>query len=275
MLDTIIKPKAETVHDYRADRLEELLDQRNGSLRYARLLQEALFHDPGTLNEIFPESFIYYSARDIVGGDFYWFEKIGNKAFVACADCTGHGVPGAMLSVLGVNKLHETIGLLGITNPAKILDRLNNSIYKALAKKQGIKKMNDGMDIALYSIDLDSNMLEYAGANNPIYIIRNRDLFEIKPDKQGIGTSEDHELYENHTFQLKKGDMIYSFSDGYFDQFGGEKGKKFMAKQFKNLLTSISEKEIPVQKDTLDHTIKTWMGKYDQVDDICIVGVRV
>jgi serine phosphatase RsbU (regulator of sigma subunit) len=259
---------------FRSESMEELLDQRNGSLRYAKLLQEALFHDPEALKEIFPESFLYYSPRDILGGDFYWFEKVGNKAIVACADCTGHGVPGAMLSVLGVNKLHETIKMLEISSPDQILNRLNNGIYKALGKKRD-KKMNDGMDIALYSVDLDTKMLEYAGANNPLYIIREKKLFEIKADKQGIGTSDDPDLYTNCVFQLNKGDMIYSFTDGYFDQFGGEKGKKFMTKQFKELLISLSDKDMTVQKEGLDQTIKDWMGEYDQVDDMCIIGVRV
>lgn len=271
MIKFLIEPE----NDYRAEKLEERLEDMNESLRYARLIQEALFHDPATLKEIFDESFIYYAPRDIIGGDFFWFEKVKNKAFVACADCTGHGIPGAMLSVLGISKLHETIGLLEISEPHEILDRLNKATYRALGKKKGIKKMNDGMDIALYSIDLETNMLEYAGANNPLYIVRGDQLVEITADKQGIGTSDHPELYTKKVFQLKKGDTIYSFSDGYFDQFGGEKGKKFMIRKFKNLLMAMVGKNMKEQKKILDITIKQWMGEYDQVDDICIIGVRV
>jgi PAS domain S-box-containing protein len=243
-------------------------------LEYARLLQEALFHDPKTLNLIFPESFIFHSSKDIIGGDFYWFDKIGDKAFVACADCTGHGVPGAMLSVLGINKLHEIIISLEFP-PSTILNILNTVIYKSLGKKHGDKKMNDGMDIALYSVDLETKMLNYSGAQNPLYIVRNGELTELKADKQGIGNALDQEPFTDQTFQLQNGDMLYTFTDGYPDQFGGKKNKKFTRQQFKNLLLSNAHETAEVQKNILEQTLENWRNGEEQTDDICVIGVRV
>lgn len=253
---------------------KELIDQKNQGLQYARLLQEALFHDPQTLNLIFPTSFIFHSSKDILSGDFYWFEKLANKAYLACADCTGHGVPGAMLSVLGINKLYEIISNLE-SSPALILDKLNTLIYNALGKKYSPKKMNDGMDIALYTIDFETNTLEYAGANNSLYIIRNDDLIELKADKQSIGDNLISKAFSNTVFQLMKDDMLYVFSDGFADQFGGSKGKKFTRKQLKDLLIQIANETMEIQKNILQQTLTDWKMDYEQTDDICIIGVKV
>lgn len=256
------------------DSFKELITQKNEGLQYALLLQEALFHDPQTLNLVFPTSFIFHSAKDILSGDFYWFEKIANKAYLACADCTGHGVAGAMLSVLGINKLHEIIPVVE-SSPSLILDKLNTVIYKALGKKHSQKKMTDGMDIALYSIDFETNTLEYAGANNSLYIIRNGELIELKADKQSIGENLISKPFSNTVFQLMKHDMIYVFSDGFADQFGGSKGKKFTRKQLKNLLIQIANETMAIQKNILQQTLTAWKMDYEQTDDICIIGVKV
>jgi PAS domain S-box-containing protein len=256
-----------------ARNLKDLLTYKNEGLRYARLLQDAIFHDPKSLGQIFPESFIFHLSKDIIGGDFYWFEKIGNRAFVACADCTGHGVPGAMLSVLGTSKLHELLAALEFP-PSKILDKLNAIVYKALGKKNGDKRIYDGMDMSLYSVDPETNTLHYSGANNPLYIVRNGELIELPADKKSIGNVLNVGPFTDHVFQLQSGDMIYSFSDGYADQFGGHKNKKFTRKQFKKILTGVAGKTAHEQKVILEKTLKWWMLGKEQTDDVCVIGVR-
>jgi serine phosphatase RsbU (regulator of sigma subunit) len=255
--------------------LGELIKEKTESMRYAALIQEAISHDPDSLKELFPQSFVYNRPKDIISGDFKWFEKIGNKVFLAVADCTGHGVPGAMLSILGIGKLHNIIRSREAPLPALILDRLNKEIYTALGKKNGRKKMYDGMDIAFFTVDLNTKILEFAGANNALYIIRNGVLFELKADKQDIGSTLYQKHFTNTTFQLKSGDMVYAFSDGYKDQFGGTKGKKFTSVQFKELLASISNKDADTQKSILDETLKSWKGELEQVDDIMIMGLKI
>ena len=256
-----------------AEILKEQVKETTEGLKYAALLQQAIFHDPASVNEVFDESFIFHSAKDIVSGDFYWFDKLDGKGYMACADCTGHGVPGAMLSIMGINKLHEIIGK-SETTASKILDRLNVVISNALTKKSGEKQMNDGMDIALFSIDFYTNLLNYAGANNSLCIVRKGELIELEADKQGIGYLT-AAAFTNHTYQLFEGDMIYVFSDGYADQFGGLNGKKFMRKNLKQLLSRIAREDASRQKELLDETLLAWRGSQEQTDDICVVGVRV
>lgn len=272
--DITKKKDDEYLLKHQSECLKEMVVSMNEGLQYARLLQEALFHDPQTLNHIFPEAFIFHSSKDILGGDFYWFKKAGNKAFVTAADCTGHGVPGAMLSVLGINKLHEIVNSLEFP-PSKILDKLNEVIYVALGKKGDEKKMHDGMDMALYSVDLETKMLDYAGANNPLFIVRDNELIELRADKQSIGYDLNIVPFSNNTFQLRKGDLLYVFTDGYADQFGGVKGKKFAKKQFKNLLVSVSHKSMSDQKEYLQEVLEEWMFGHEQTDDICVIGVRI
>ncbi|MFL5754398.1 MAG: PP2C family protein-serine/threonine phosphatase [Bacteroidia bacterium] len=255
--------------------LDELIKEKTESMRYAALIQEAISHDPESLKELFPQSFVYNSPKDIVSGDFKWFEKAGDKVFLAVADCTGHGVPGAMLSILGIGKLHSIVKSGETQSPAGILDRLNKDIYTALGKKNGHKKMHDGMDIAFFSVDLKTNVLEFSGANNGLCIIRNGVLFELKADKQDVGSTFYQKPFTNHSFQLRSGDMVYGFSDGYKDQFGGTKGKKFTSLQLKELLVSISHKDSSAQKNILHETLVSWKGELEQVDDILIMGLRV
>lgn len=271
--DITIEKNAELTVRNLAENLKEQVKETTDGLNYAALLQQAIFHDPTTVNRIFPESFIFHSAKDIISGDFYWFDKIGNKGFMACADCTGHGVPGAILSIMGINKLHEIIGK-SETTASKILDRLNTVMSTALAKKSVEKQMYDGMDIALFAIDFDTKLLNYAGANNSLCIVRKGELIELEADKQGIGYLT-NAPFTNHTYQLFEGDMIYVFSDGYSDQFGGINGKKFMRKNFKELLTRIAGESAIRQKELLNETLLAWRGSQEQTDDICVIGVRV
>jgi PAS domain S-box-containing protein len=266
--------EAELYSKKQTENLENLILQKNESLQYARLLQEALFHDPKTLNFIFPDSFIFHLPKDILSGDFYWFEKADNKVYVACVDCTGHGVPGAMLSVLGINKLHEIKLSLGLP-PSIILDKLNTIIYNALGKRYSEKKMIDGMDMAFYSIDLETYILEYAGAHNSLLIIRNNEMIELKGDKQSIGENIISKSFTNISFQLQKNDMVYVYTDGYTDQFGGSKGKKFTSKQLKNLLALNAHETIEIQKKRLHQALDEWMIGYEQTDDICLIAVKI
>jgi PAS domain S-box-containing protein len=257
------------------EKLTELVKHKNSGLRYGRLLQDAIFHDPETLNDIFSDSFVLYTPKDIVSGDFYWFKKNGNQAYVACADATGHGVPGAIISVMGVNKLQEIIGSKRKITPSRILNKLNTLTFNSFSNtRNGRKEVSDGMDISLFSVDLKTNKLQYSGANNSLFVIRAKELLELNATKSGIGTKP-MQSYKNHNYQLEKGDMVYAFTDGYADQFGGEKSKKFMYKHFKSLLISISDKSAGEQKAILLETINAWMGNHEQVDDMCIVGVRI
>lgn len=259
----------------RNQQLEISEQERLESLRYSRLLQEAILQDPDKLNSIFTDSFIYNSPKNIVSGDFYWFEKQGMNVTIAGADCTGHGMPGALLSILGMSMLHDIIGSSKVITPGKILDQLNETIYNALGKKNGVKQMNDGMDLGLFSINLKSNILQYAGAKNSLYIIRNKSLIKISADRKSIGSSLNGGVFENHTIEVKTGDMIYIFTDGLVDQFGSEKNKKFGFKRLSELLLSIHEFPATDQKEILKCAIEKWKGNLDQTDDILAIGVRI
>jgi PAS domain S-box-containing protein len=273
--DITEQKKTELALKDQSEKLNELIKYKNSGLRYGRLLQDALFHDPETLKDIFTDSFIFHNPKDIVSGDFYWFKKNGNKAYIACADATGHGVPGAIISVMGVNKLQEIIASKRKITPSGILNKLNTLTHHAFSNaRNGKKEGSDGMDISLFSVDLKTNKLQYAGANNSLFIVRNKELLELTATKSGIGAKA-LQSYKNNNYQLEKGDMVYAFTDGYADQFGGEKGKKFMYRHFKNLLISCSEKSAAEQKKIFSETIQTWMGDHEQVDDMCIVGVRI
>lgn len=230
----------------------------------------------------------------MVSGDFYWFinyqlnndvtSETGNVfkkdhriLVVAAADCTGHGVPGAFMSIIGNTLLDQTVRNPEIRSPAKALDYVNEGLKKNLNKNTEDTPLRDGMDIALCSIDMDGYLLEFAGANNPLYIIRDHDLIIVKPDKQPITASPDSESkpFTNQTVKLEKNDCIYLFTDGFADQFGGEKGKKFLYKRFKDLLIDISADSMEEQKRKLREAFQTWKGNGPQVDDVLVIGVRV
>lgn len=268
------KKRDQKLKDY-SEQLEVAIEENLGSLRYARLLQEAILQNPDQLNQIFPQSFIYNSPKNIVSGDFYWFEKNGSIATLACADCTGHGIPGAMLSIMGMNKLHEINRLELALSPAKVLDMLSMEIHNALSEKNGTKIVNDGMDMALCSLDYNTNILEYAGANNSLYIIREGILHKLAADKKCIGASLDQGVFENKTFEVQTGDMVYVFSDGYVDQFGGDKNKKYGFKRFTELLLSICNLNPIEQNEILKNTIETWRQDNEQTDDILVIGIKI
>jgi serine phosphatase RsbU (regulator of sigma subunit)/Tfp pilus assembly protein PilF len=257
----------ETQHHELNETHREITD----SINYAKRIQSAILPPIKVVKEYLKESFILYKPKDVVAGDFYWMEQKNGKVLFAAADCTGHGVPGAMVSVVCNNGLNRSVREHGLTVPGEILDRTREIVVQEFKKSE--EDVKDGMDIALCCIE--GMKLQYAGAYNPLWIIRNGEIIETKANKQPIGQFEKPEPYTTHSFDLEKGDAIYIFSDGYVDQFGGERGKKFKAKAFRELLLSIQDKTMEEQKITIDKTFETWKGDLEQIDDVCVIGVRV
>lgn len=255
--------------------VEEKNREITDSITYARRLQEAILPPNHLFKEYLPDSFVLFKPKDVVSGDFYWLETIGDNIIFAVADCTGHGVPGAMVSVVCSNALNRTVKEFNITEPAKILDKTRELVVATFEKST--EDVKDGMDIALCSLNKKSNELNYAGAHNPLWILRNdtQEIEEIKADKQPIGVYHDFTPYQNHKLILNKGDYIFLFSDGYADQFGGDKGKKLKYKPFKDLLIQTSSKPLTEQKKILSDMFELWRGEMEQVDDVCIIGVRI
>ena len=248
------------------------------SIYYAKKIQSAILPPTVIIKYFLPEFFILYLPKDIVSGDFYWIKKIGDDIIVVAGDCTGHGVPGAFMSMLGIALIEEiTYQLKDNLNPGKILDALRNRVIESLHQTGKVEEAKDGMDIALYILNRKTLRLQFSGAFNPLIIIRKDTLFELKPDRMPIGIFENvRDSFHTIIFDLEKNDMIYSFSDGYASQFGSSKGKKFRISRLRKLLLAISDLPVEDQKESLYNALRNWMGeKYEQVDDILIIGVRV
>lgn len=259
--------------------IEEKNKEVTDSINYARKIQEAILPAQELKHEIFPDTFVLFHPRDIVSGDFYWFtEKNGHK-LIAAVDCTGHGVPGAFMSMIGNAFLNEIVNEKGNTSPAAILGELRTVVIHSL--KQGEARENkDGMDIALLSFSSDMSRMEYAGANNPLWRIRTENrtpvLEVFEPNKRPIGYYLGKNFpFEGHSLPVQKGDTFYIFTDGFADQFGGPKGKKFKYRQLKELLLSIQHHTMPEQERLLRETFNNWKGELEQVDDVLVIGVRV
>jgi len=272
-------------HKQKANRLlsaqKEVIEEKNknimDSIKYAKRIQSTILPPDSFVKKHLPESFILYKPKDIVSGDFYWMDSLDDKIYISAIDCTGHGVPGAFVSIVGFNSLNRTIMEFHLTKPSEILGKLNELVVDAFVRGAE-NEVKDGMDMALLSINKKTNVYEFSGAQNPAYIINtNSELTEIKGNKYPIGSSVEQKIFDNHTLVTEKGDMIYLFSDGYIDQFGGPKGKKFMRKRFKNLLLSIHHLDMDTQKNQLDDSIKNWIQEAgeEQVDDILVIGIRV
>jgi ligand-binding sensor domain-containing protein/serine phosphatase RsbU (regulator of sigma subunit) len=249
------------------------------SIRYAKNIQEAILPQLDVIAQEFPQSFILYMPKDIVSGDFYWFAKRKNKRFLATADCTGHGVPGAFMSIIGNTILNEIVTEREILEPGEILNELHTGIKEALKQSNAEGERRDGMDIALCAIEGDSNILEFAGANRPLWIFRGGrpDGMEVvKPNKFPIGglEMEDKRKFTTNRIELNKGDMMYLTSDGYADQFGGAQGKKMMVKNFQKLLTEILHLPLASQQEILRKHFVDWKGDQEQVDDVLVIGFR-
>nr|WP_294859331.1 SpoIIE family protein phosphatase [uncultured Fluviicola sp.] len=263
---------------------QQLIEQQHQdileSIRYAKLIQKAIFPTKEQLDAILPESFVLLKPKHIVSGDFYWIEKHKDKIFIAACDCTGHGVPGAFISIIGYKLLTKCVTDYEQTNPAEILNQLNNEFHNANKKiNNSDYEIKDGMDIALCVIDKSKMIMEYAGAYNPIYQVKNGELTKLATDKIPINlfSNNTDQKFTNYQISIESGDSYYLFSDGYADQFGGQNGKKFNYKNFQDLILSTQNLTMADQRKVFNETIEEWKIKSDeeQTDDILILGFRV
>jgi serine phosphatase RsbU (regulator of sigma subunit) len=256
-----------------AEKKKEIQD----SINYAKRIQEAMLPDVSILARYFPKGgFGIYLPKDVVSGDFYWFNELEDTVYFAVADCTGHGVPGAFMSMIGIDKLNSLMDKK-VRDPSEILSSLNVSIKRALKQqKNNSLSSRDGMDIALCSLNVKTNTLNYAGANRPLWIIKQKEIIEYKPTKASIaGYVDDNQEYVGHRIQLDSDDLIYIFSDGFADQFGGPNKKKFMSKLLKQTLLDIHHLPMPEQELKLLEIFNHWKGDLGQVDDVLLLGFKV
>ena len=271
--EEVVRQKEEVERQGR--KVIELYKNVTDSIRYAKRLQESILPPDSRVRQMLPDSFVLYRPKDIVSGDFYWVDEVKGKIVVAAVDCTGHGVPGAFMSLVGYNGLNQAIKEHGLVRPADILGDLNRIAYETLHKDRDKFLVRDGMDMALCTLDNTSMILEYAGANSPLYIVRDGQLLQFAPDKMPVGGFDlEGRAFTEHRVQLEPGDALYIFSDGYPDQFGGERGKKFLYRRFRDLLVTISDEPMDRQKVLLQDALNTWKGNHDQVDDILVMGIR-
>jgi serine phosphatase RsbU (regulator of sigma subunit)/HAMP domain-containing protein len=271
--EEVVKQKVEI--EEKNLKVEHLYKNVTDSIKYAKHIQESILPAEHEIAQHLPEFFIFYRPKDIVSGDFYWFNVKQNNIFISAVDCTGHGVPGAFMSIVGYNHLNQSLKEDKNT-AASLLDGLNQGVSKTLHLASEGYTVKDGMDIALCNIDLKKKKMQYAGAYNPLYIIRDHKLSEMKADKFPIGTYlEDARNYTNNEIDIQSGDTFYIFTDGYADQFGGPNGKKFMYKQFRNLLLKIQPYPLSEQKELIENALDEWKGNLNQIDDILVIGFRI
>jgi len=268
--------------------------QITDSITYAQRIQSAILPSRELMNEQLPEHFILFRPKDIVSGDFYWIKEVQNHLVIVAADCTGHGVPGAFMSMLGITMFNDLINDRCFDAPGAILDRLREKVKDLLVQQGNNDEQKDGMDLAIAVYNKTNRELHFSGANNPLYIIRNKNvpeqkeledyasidngeyrLFELKGDKQPIGTHWEENPFRTTSVCLKEEDSFYMFSDGYIDQFGGEHRKKFKSMNFKKLLLSVQKESLDIQRQTLEQTFDQWRGPYEQIDDIIVLGVKL
>ncbi|MCW3086065.1 MAG: rsbU 6 [Bacteroidetes bacterium] len=274
-----IKRENKVLEEKVEERTQELAQKNKditSSIQYAKRIQLAILPPLEQIFKYFPQSFLLYKPKDIVSGDFYWFGIKDGKKIIAVVDCTGHGVPGAFMSMIGHNLLNQIISENGITEPDQILDALHKGVQSALKQGTSVVDTSDGMDVALCTINADNTELQYAGAFRPLFIINGNKFDKIEADKIPIGGSQTdaQRKYNCHAIKINKGDTFYMTSDGYADQFGGDKGKKFMVKRFNELLLSIQELPMEKQGAVLEDAFEKWKGGYQQVDDILVMGIR-
>jgi serine phosphatase RsbU (regulator of sigma subunit) len=264
------------------------------SIDYAQRIQDAVLPRKEYLDQIMPEYFVFYKPKDIVSGDFYWIKEVNKSIIVVAADCTGHGVPGAFMSMLGITLLDELLGKTKLDAPGEILDHLRFKVKEMLVQKGEAEEQKDGMDMAIAIIDKEKKELQFAGANNPLFLIRNSSqntgtepglevkmesndsqLFELKGDRQPVGLYWEESKFTSHRIKLMAQDTLYVFTDGFVDQFGGEQRKKFKSQRFKELLLSFQKESMSAQKQLLENAFESWRNDIEQIDDVCIVGVRI
>lgn len=260
---------------------KEIVEEKNwaitSSIEYAKRIQDAIMPTMDEIRKVLPQSFIYYRPKEIVSGDFYWFAHKQGQTYLAAVDCTGHGVPGAFMSMIGNDHLNQIVNVDLVSSPEEILNRLHAEIQITLKQKHGVSENHDGMDVALCAIDTAAKKLSFASANRVLYIVRSGELTEIKGDHFNIGgvMHEDVRKYTLHTLELNEGDCFYMFSDGVSDQFGGENGKKFGYRRLKELVLEMSEIPMDHQRTIFEREMLEWMADNDQIDDFLMVGIRL
>jgi len=256
--------------------VEEKHKEITDSINYAGRIQRSFLATKDLLDENLKDYFVLFQPKDVVSGDFYWATKLGNGNFaLVTADSTGHGVPGAIMSILNISSLEKSVEI-GLTNPAEIFNHTRKTIIDRLKKDGSREGGKDGMDASLVCFDFTNKKFLFAASNNPIWIIRNQELIELNPDKMPVGKHDKDQIpFSQSEFQIQTGDIVYTFTDGLPDQFGGEKGKKFMHKRLKELLLSIASDSMEIQKGKLNTAFFDWKGDLEQVDDVCVIGVRI
>lgn len=267
----------------RIDKLRKEIERRHDevtkSITYAQRIQKALLPSSKILGVRFADYFILWKPRDIVSGDFYWFKRLEDSMIIVVADCTGHGVPGAFMSLLGISFLNDILTKDKNLKSFQILDRLREMIKLALQQELGKKsKASDGIDMAICIINHKTNQMDFAGANNPLYLIRNQEVLVFKENRNPVGIHPYEKPFKNHEYSLQKDDRIYMFSDGFIDQFGGPSGRKFLKNNFQRLLLHIAKQNLPMQTESeiLEETLEQWRGDiHPQIDDILILGLKI
>jgi len=255
-------------------RAEELYGDLRASINYALRIQEAILPTKKEVAEVFDKASVFYRPRDIVSGDFYFFQSVGRIRLLAAVDCTGHGVPGAFMSLVGYNALNHVTKVY--TKPSKILDKLNSAALDVLRSESSPSHLQDGMDLVMIAVDMEKMELQFSGANNPLYIVRDGELHELKSDKFAIASFEpDSKYYSEKTFALQTGDTIFASTDGFVDQFGGTAGKKFMRRRFRELIIRVSKMPVSEHNDEFSRVFDEWKATEDQVDDVLIVSIRI
>jgi serine phosphatase RsbU (regulator of sigma subunit) len=257
--------------------IEEKNKSITDSIRYAQYIQQSILPDHGTIRRLIPESFVLYRPKDIVSGDFYWIASAGNYIYIAVVDCTGHGVPGAFMSMVGHNVLSNAIKQLSSPSTSELLAFLQSEVTDLFSQNSQNYNMRDGMDLSLVRLDLKNGKMQFSGANNPVCHIHNNILTEYKGNKVAISAQNENKdfIFSLQETDIAHSDMVYLFSDGYADQFGGPKGKKFKYKPLQQLLLSVHTRSMPEQYKVLNETLDEWRGNLEQVDDVLILGFRV
>jgi len=259
------------------DQIKQKNDDIMGSIRYARRIQDAFLPKISEIKDFFPQSFVYYKPKDVVSGDFFWFARRLSKCIMAVCDCTGHGIPGAFITVMANTILRQIVELEGIFKPDEILYQMNLRIRNALQQQHDASTALDGLDVAICQIDVRRNRVQYAGANRPLVILRKGEIIEYKPEKYGVGGVQIGDylrVYTNHTIELQPNDTLYIFSDGYPDQFGEEINKRFKSHRFYQLLQDYQNKEMDHQQVLLDAELRHWRGDMEQTDDVLVIGIK-
>jgi serine phosphatase RsbU (regulator of sigma subunit) len=273
----VANTEIEAQRDFARSQRDQIAQQQKAimdSISYAQTIQDSMLPGKEQLSEALPDHCVLFKPRDIVSGDFYWVSDHGAYFYLIAADCTGHGVPGAFMSMLGITLIQEIINKEPQIEPDELLNELRIQVMETLHQKGDPGEAKDGMDMVVCKYFRKERRLHFAGANNPLYHIREKELTEYKPDKMPVSIHEVMIPFTRHEIRIKKGDAIYLFSDGFADQFGGPKGKKFKYRAFKELLIAQAAKPMEEQCRILDHTFEAWKGDIEQIDDVVVIGMK-